>query len=130
MTFEPEILWKRTGAFVFFAIREASNLGETGCEISTSFPFSFNWSMKTLKLMGIWISKSCQIIKRLSANLFKKGLIATFPKESLTKGSTWRDQLAQWLCLTKSHLTLVKHESSWPYNPFLLILVKAMSYPA
>ncbi|AKB46075.1 hypothetical protein MSKOL_0298 [Methanosarcina sp. Kolksee] len=66
MTFEPEISWKRTGVFVFFAIFEASNLGDTDWNISTSFPFSFNWLIKVLKLMGIWISESCQMIKRLS----------------------------------------------------------------
>jgi len=74
ITFEPEISWKRMGAFVFFAILEASNLGDAGWRISISFPFSFNWLIKVLKLMGIWISKSCQMIKRLSASLFKKGL--------------------------------------------------------
>lgn len=72
MTFEPEISWKRTGVFVFFAIFEASNLGDTGWRISTSFPFSFNWLIKVLKLMGIWISESCQMIKRLSGQMYEK----------------------------------------------------------
>jgi len=53
ITFDPEIFWKRTGAGVIFAILEASNLGETGCGISTNFPLSFNWLIKDLKLMDI-----------------------------------------------------------------------------
>jgi hypothetical protein len=38
--------------------------------------------------------------KLLACKLFRKNLIATFPEESLTKGSTWRDQTAQRLQLS------------------------------
>jgi hypothetical protein len=51
--------WKRTGAFVFFAILEASKSGETGCLIRPVFRF-------LLTVYEISISHGYLDIKKLS----------------------------------------------------------------